>query len=95
MQVDDAHDIDAVMLMYNLMEYTDNYSKTSEILWQYCRDEQALDANNAITDFNAANAANKFFNLKTKTTVETSNNGTKNFKIMVPLKYLNNFMKTL
>ena len=94
MQVDDAHDIDAVMLMYNLMEYTDNYSKTSEILWQYW-DEQALGANNAITDFNAANAANNLFNLKTKTAVETSNNGTKNVKIMVPLKYLNNFMKTL
>ena len=80
MQVDDAHDIDAVMLMYNLMEYTDNYSKISEILWQYCKDEQALDANNAITDFNAANAPNNLFNLKTKTTVETSKNGTKMLK---------------
>ena len=94
MQVDHVHDIDAVMLIYNLMEYTDNYSKTSEILWQYW-DEQALGANSAITDFNAANAANNLFNLKTKTAVETSNNGTKNVKIMVPLKYLNNFMKTL
>ena len=36
------------MPMYNLIEYTDNYSKTSGILWQYCRDEPALDAINAI-----------------------------------------------
>ena len=33
MQVDDAHDIDVVMPMYNLIEYSDNYSKTSGILW--------------------------------------------------------------
>ena len=27
------------MLIYNLIEYSDNYSKTFGILWQYCRDE--------------------------------------------------------
>ena len=31
----DAHDIDVVMHMYNLIEYSDNYSKTSESLWQF------------------------------------------------------------
>ena len=40
-QVDDAPDIDVVMPIYNLIEYNDNYSKTSGILWQYCRDEPA------------------------------------------------------
>ena len=33
MQVDDAHDIDVVMVMYKLIEYKDNYSKTFENLW--------------------------------------------------------------
>ena len=37
-QVDDAHDVDVLMPMYNLMEYSNNYSKASGILWQYCRD---------------------------------------------------------
>ena len=32
-QVDDAHDIDVVMPTYNLIEYSNNYSKTSGILW--------------------------------------------------------------
>ena len=32
MELDDAHDIDVVMPMYNVMEYSDNYSKTSGIL---------------------------------------------------------------
>ena len=38
------------MPMYNLIEYSDTCSKTSGSLWQYYRDETALDANDAITD---------------------------------------------
>ena len=34
-QIDNAKDINVVMPMYNLIEYSDNYSKTSESLWQY------------------------------------------------------------
>ena len=36
--VDNARDIDIAMPMYNLIEYSDNYSKTSGSLWQYCKD---------------------------------------------------------
>ena len=43
--VDNAKDIDVVMPMYNLIEYSDNYSKTSGSLWQYYKD----DPNNNIT----------------------------------------------
>ena len=94
-QVDDAHDIDVVMPMYNLIEYSDNYSKTSGISWQYCRDEPALDDNNAIVDFNAANTSTNSFKLKAIITGQASNNGTKNVEIMVPLKYLSNVLRTL
>ena len=38
-QIDNAKDFDIVMPMYNLIEFSDNYSKTSESLWQYYRDE--------------------------------------------------------
>ena len=31
--IDNAHDIDIIMPMYNLIEYSDNYSKTSRSLW--------------------------------------------------------------
>ena len=37
-QVDNAKDIDIVMPMFNLIEYSDNYAKTSGSLWQYCKD---------------------------------------------------------
>ena len=38
-QIDNAKDIDIVMPMYNLIEYSDNYAETSGSLWQYFRDE--------------------------------------------------------
>ena len=41
-QIDNAEDIDVVMPMYNLTEYSDNYSKASGSLWQHCRDEPVL-----------------------------------------------------
>ena len=38
-EIDNAKDTDIVMPMYNLREYSDNYSKTSGSLWQYYKDE--------------------------------------------------------
>ena len=64
-QVDDVQDIDKVMPTYNLIEYSDNCSKTSRISQQYCRDEPALAAN-AITDFTVANAITDSFKFKKK-----------------------------
>ena len=55
------------MPMYNLIEYSDNNSKTSGILWQYCRDELALAAT-AITDFTVTT---DLFKIKEKLTRET------------------------
>ena len=64
-QVDDAHNIDVVLPMYNLIEFSDNYSKTSGILRQYYRDEPDLAAN-AITDFTVANAITDSHKIKKK-----------------------------
>ena len=38
-EIDNAQDIDIVMPMYNLIEYSDNYSKTSGSLWQYYKNQ--------------------------------------------------------
>ena len=54
-QVDDAKDSDVVMPMYNLIEYNHNYSKTFGSLWQYYRDELALNAAGGIIDFSDDN----------------------------------------
>ena len=50
-QIDNAKDIDIVMLMYNLIEYSDNNAKTSGSLRQYCKDIPAVNnSNNAIVN---------------------------------------------
>ena len=93
-QVDNAKDIDIVMPMYKLIEYSDNFAKTSGSLWQYCKDIPARDANNLIVEFTGANTTDSF-KFKAKITRQTGNNGTKDVEIMVPLKYLSNFWRTL
>ena len=54
-QVDNAKDIDIVMPIYNLTEYSDNYSKTFRSLWQYCKDIPPVNNNDNIANFNEAN----------------------------------------
>ena len=43
--IENAEDLDIVMPMYNLLEYSKNYSKTSGSLWNYYRDELTGDTN--------------------------------------------------
>ena len=84
-QIDNAKYIDIVMPMYNLIEYSDNYAKTSGSLWQYFRDEP---------DDNIEDSES--FKSKIKITGKApNNNNEKDVEIMVPLKYLSNFWRTL
>ena len=93
-QIDNAKDIDTVMPMYNLIECSDNYAKTTGSLWQYCKDIPARNANDDIVIFADGNTTDSF-NCKVKITGRTGNDGTKDVEIMVPLKYLSNFWSTL
>ena len=94
-KVNNAKDIDIVMPMFNLMKYSGNYSRKSERFWQYCKDIPAVNNNGDIVEFNGANATDSF-NFKTKITGQTDNNGRiDKFEIIVPLKYLRNFWRTL
>ena len=71
--------------MYNLIEYSDNYSKTSRGLWRYYK----VDSNDNLE-------SSESFKRKVKITSKTPNNGnTKDVEIIVPLRYLSNFWKTL
>ena len=63
-------------------------------MWKYCKDIPAVNNNNAIVDFTNNNITDSF-NFKVKMTCQTGDNGTKNVEIIVPLKYLNNFWRTL
>ena len=80
-EIDNAKDIDIVMPMYNLIEYCDNYSKTSGSLWQYYKN---------VPDNNLADSES--FKYKVKITGSTPADGnTTDAAIILPLKYLSNF----
>ena len=83
-QVDNAKDIDVVMFMYNFIEYSDIYLKTSGNLWQYCSNVPSSVNNNSIS-----------FKFKEKITWSTGNYDTKDVNIMLPFKCLSNFWRTL
>ena len=70
------------MVMYNLTEYSNNYSKTSGSFWQYCRYEPY----NKMTD-------SKSFNFKSKFSDNTDNISTVNVEVAILLKI--NFVSTL
>ena len=61
---------------------------------QYCLDIPAVDNNNAIVNFEEDNLTDSF-NFRVKITGQTGNDGTKDVEIMVPLKYLSIFWRTL
>ena len=66
-QVDDAQYIGVVIPMYNSIEFSDNYSKTSEILRQYCRNEPAINpADGKIAGFTEDNATTDSSKIKEK-----------------------------
>ena len=69
-QVNDPQKVDVIMLMYNLMEYSDAYQKTSGSLWQYYRDKPAQNNNSEIIDF-TDNNNNPSFKFKRQTTGQT------------------------
>ena len=88
--------LDVVIPMYNLLEYRKNYRKTTGSLWNYYRDEPntGTDANNITHSI----LNSESFDYKANFTENgvTHNNLTKNdVKIVVPLKYLSNFWRSL
>ena len=87
--VDNAEHINIAMPMYNLIEYSDNYSDTSGSLWQFKRDEIEGDVDLTV---NAQHIPNNSSSFKYKSSFITNRNGV---KIAVPLKYLSNFWRLL
>ena len=78
-----AKDLDVVKPIYNVIKYSDNYSKTLGSLFQYCKDEP----NNPLT-------GSQWFNSKSKFLDNANNKVILNAEKAVPLKYLSNFWKT-
>ena len=103
--IEDADDLDIVMPMYNLLEYSKSYRKTIGSLYNYYRDELTNDNNNNFVNRNVVNS--NTFKYKNKIIDNTYNvdaaaagydankNGTQEVEIAIPLKYLGNFWRAL
>ena len=91
--IDNAEDLVIVMPLYNLLQYSKNYRKTSGSLWNYYRDEPN---SGAVGHINYSIKDSKSFDYKTSITGKLEGNNVEkdDVEIVVPLKYLSNFWRT-
>ena len=104
--IEDADDLDIVIPMYNLLEYSKNYRITIGSLYNYYRDELSDDADDNNFD-NIKVVNSNTFKYKNKITGNTYNvnagadgydvnkNGKQEVELAIPLKYLGNFWRAL
>ena len=92
--VDTTENLDIVMPMYNLIEYSDNYQDSSATLYQYKRDEPP--EANAVADLTANNSSSFKYKINLLgDPVHAGSIARRNVKVVVPLKYLSNFFRSL
>ena len=96
-KTDNAEDLDVVMSMHNLLEYSKNYRKTTDSLWNYYRNEPS----------NPFSSDSEYFRYKTSITGNTytvaageagydaNKVGNNETEIVIPLNHLSNFWKNL
>ena len=86
-QIDNAEDLDVVMLMYNLLEQSKNYKKTTDSLWNYYRNDPS----------NSLSLNPESFKYKASIVGKTqeNNDSLTNAKVVIPLKHLSNFWRAL
>ena len=90
--VDDAEHINIAMPMYNLIEYSDNYSDTPGSLWQFKSDEIEGDVDLTVDHSSSFKYKSSFIG---DTDADGTANRKKGVKITIPLKYLSNFWRSL
>ena len=96
--VDTAENLDIVMPVYNLIEYSDNYQDSSATLYQYKQNEPPED--DAVADLTANNSDSLKYKIKllgnvTEVADDAAGVRRLNVKFVVPLKYLSNFFRSL
>ena len=104
--IKDADDLDIVMPMYNLLEYSKNFRKTIGSVYNYYRDELSDDNNpNNFPNTNVVNSNTfKYKNKKTGNTYNVAEGaaghnanrvGKQEVELAIPLKYLGNFLESI
>ena len=94
-KIDNAEDLDVVMPMYNLLEYSKNYRKTTGSLWNSYRDKPSSSTDNNIPH-SILNSKSFDYKANFMENGVTHDNLTKgDVKVVVPLKHLSNFWRHL
>ena len=96
--VDTAENLDIVMPMYNLIEYSDNYQDSSATLYQYKRDEPPEGdhiPNLAVDNSDSLKYKIKLLGNVTEVAGDAAGVRRLNVKVVVPLKYLSSFFRSL
>ena len=96
--VESAEDLDIVMPMYNLLEYCKNYEKTSESLFNYCRDEpkeHTIGAGNNAINISIRNSKSFDYKIEITGKLDAGEDEKDDVTIAIPLKYFGNFWRSL
>ena len=96
-QIDNAEDLDVVMPIYNLLEYSKNYIKAAGSLWIYYRDEPSnpLSSNSESFKYNTSITGNNYNVGDGEADYDAEKIGKNKTEVAIPLKHLSNFWRTL
>ena len=96
-QIDNAEDLDVVMPMYNLLEYSKNYRKTTGSLWNYYRDEPSnpLSSNSESLKYKTSITENTYNVGAGEEWYDANKVGKNKAEVVIPLKHLSNFWRSL
>ena len=96
-KTDNAEDLEVVLPLYNLLEYSKNYRKTTGSLWNYYRDEPSnlLSSNSESFKYETNIRGNTYNNGADEANYDVKKVGKNETEVVIPLKYLSKFWKSL
>ena len=96
-QINNAEDLDVVTTMYNLLEYSKNYRKTTRTLGYYYRDEPSnpLSSNPESFKYKTSITGNTYNVGAADAGYDANRVGKNKTEVVIPLKHLSNFWKSL
>ena len=92
-KIDNAEDLDNVMPMYNLLEYSKKFRKTTGSLWNFYRDEPNSSTDNDDITHSILNSESFYYKANFMENGVTHNNLKNNVTIVIPLKHLSTFWR--
>ena len=97
LKTDNAEDLDVVMPMYNLLEYSKNYRKTTGSLWNYYRDEPSnpLSSDSESFKYKTSKQGNTYNIGAGEKGYDAGNVGKNETEVVIPVKHLSNFWRSL